>query len=129
MRIVELPMTTNAGGAGTVAVDIAESKGFPSVASGALLYAVEWDANTISGGTAVLSTIGGLNGSAWPVLTLGTAAIVADGWFYPRTFEHNNAGSVLTTYTMPVVIGTLQLVVTGGGSVKSGGAWAYLMDT
>lgn len=126
MRIVPLPVTTVAGGSGTVTAAIADSKGFPSVAGGALLYAVEWDANTITGGTAVLSTIGGLNGSAFPVLTF--SSLTADAWHYPRVAERDNGGTALTSHTIPVVIGTLQLVVTGGGSVKSGGAWAYLMD-
>ena len=115
----DLTGTTNASGAVTVEVG---TKKYPQ-----LLYAVEWvDGDLANEVDAVLSCIDTASGIDTTLLTLTDAD--DDAWYYPREAEDSNVGVALTTYTLNVVQGKLQLVIASGGDTKTGGAWVYTVE-
>jgi len=122
MEIVTLSLTTNAAGAGTVT----SSRNIgPDTAR--VLSAVEWvDGTLADGGTAVLSVVNAYSGVDKTLLTLGSALAKEDGWYYPVSAVHTNAGSAYASYTPQVINGDLRLVVTAGGSVTTCAAHVYL---
>ena len=120
MRIYNLQGTTDSGGDATITV--ATDRGLPQ-----LLYAVEWvDGDLADGVDAVLSVTGNLSGVDHTILTLTNAN--DDAWYYPREIEQDNTGTDLSTYTLPVISDTLQLVISSGGDTKTGGAIIYALE-
>jgi hypothetical protein len=119
-----LEVTTDAAGAGTATAGRSVQRD-----TAKLLYAIEWINGTIAdGGTATLSCVNTLSGVDKTLVTFGSAQTKTDATYYPRHAEHDSGGTAISTYAMPVVNGDLQLVVSGGGSVTTCGAYVYLMD-
>lgn len=120
MRVEWLQVTTDENGDG------AATKALPAGAS-YLLHAVEWiDGDLVDGVDAVLKCVSRAYGPDLTMLTLTNAN--ADNVYFPRELEDDNVGAALTTYTLPVVDGTLQLVIASGGDTKSGGARVILLE-
>lgn len=116
---VILHITTNAGGAATV------THTFPSVA-GRLLYRVDWAVGDLAAGVdAVLKSVNTLDGVDKTLLTLTNANAFAQ--YHPRVVEQGNTGADLTSTTMPLIDGNLQIAVTAGGNVKSGICTVWVM--
>lgn len=97
-----------------------------------LLYAVQWIDGTLeNNNTAVLSTIN--SEAAETLLTLSAGEGDSDVKYYPRALVHDAACTALTgtsggDRTMPVVAGTLQLVIASGGVSTSGGCIVYVLE-
>jgi hypothetical protein len=91
------------------------------------LVAVEWiDGDLADGVDAVLSATVRPSAVDQTLLTLTDAN--SDAMYYPRTLEHDNTGAALTTYTLAIIEGTLQLVISSGGATKTGGCIVYYTD-
>lgn len=121
MRTVRLNVTTDDQGDGEK-TQTPQQGGYSY-----LLYAVEWIKGTFDNGVdATLKCVNTLSGVDRTLLTLTDAN--ADNVYYPRELEDDNAGAALTTYALPVVDGTLQLVVSDGGNAKTGGARVILLE-
>lgn len=94
-----------------------------------LLYAIEWIDGTFDNGVdAVISVQSTESGTALTLATLTNAD--DDAMYYPRHLQHSEAGAALTgtaggDRTRPVLNGTLRLVVSSGGNVKTGGCIVY----
>lgn len=121
MRLVRLNVTTNGSGAGNATQT-------PKVGEYAyLLHAVEWIKGTFDNGVdATLQCVNTLSGVDRTLLTLTDAN--NDALHYPRVLEADNAGGALTTYTLPLVDGDLELTVEQGGDTKTGGCVVYLLE-
>jgi len=97
-----------------------------------LLYAVQWiDGTLADNNTAVLSSTN--SESAETLLTLGAGEGDADVKYYPRALVCDASATALTgtaggDRVMPVVAGTLQLVIAAGGVSTSGGCIVYVME-
>lgn len=122
LHSTKLYVTTNGSGDGTVN-DIRALFGF--------LYAVLWLKDDFADGVdAVLSTQA--PGNVKTLLTL-TDANTDNKWYYPRDVMHTLAGAALTgtggeDLTLPVIDGTLRLVVAQGGATVAGGCIVYWYD-
>jgi hypothetical protein len=91
------------------------------------LIAVQWiDGDLADGVDAVLKAVYTPSGVDTTLLTLTDAN--ADAWYYPVTVENDNAGAALTTRTLQIIEGTLQLTVADGGDTKTGGCIVYYTD-
>lgn len=118
MKQLIFDITTDSSGAYT---------GTRVVAFPELLYAVEWvDTNFDAGVDAVLSVTSTPSGEDVTLITLTNAD--AEKWYYPRHDEHDSSGTALTTDTLPVVNGTLKVVVSNGGNAKTGKVICYLVE-
>ena len=116
---VILNITTNAGGTATV------THTFPST-TGRLLYRVDWAVGDLAAGVdAVLKFVNTLDGVDKTLLTLTNANAFAQ--YHPRVVEQGNTGADLTSTTMPLIDGNLQIAVTSGGNVKSGICTVWVM--
>lgn len=116
---VILSITTNSGGAATV------THVFPSV-TGRLLYRVDWAVGDLATGVdAVLKSVSTLDSVDKTLLTLTNAN--ANAQYHPRVVEQGNTGADLTSTTMPLIDGNLQIAVTSGGNVKSGTCVAWVI--
>jgi hypothetical protein len=121
MITIQLSVTTNAGGVGSASDVLDAGKAY-------LLHAVEWiDGTLVDGVDAVLSCTARAMGQADKTLLTLTDANI-DKCYFPRELEHSNVGAALTTYSLPVVDGTLQLAVTAGGNAMTGGCVCYLVE-
>jgi len=95
------------------------------------LYAVLWLKDDLADGVgAVLSTQA--PGNVKTLLTL-TAANTDNAFYYPRDLVHDAAGTALTGTSggdraLPVIDGTLRLVVAQGGATNAGGCIVYWCD-
>ncbi len=117
IRVYPTVLTTDASGDGTATVSLLG-------AAQQLAYAVEWiDGSLADGVDAVFSYTGNASGVDVTFLTLTNAN--DDKWYYVREAEDDVTGTELTTYTLPLVQGTLQCIVSSGGSVKVGSAYIY----
>ncbi len=124
MTLIErrLVGTTNSSGAATI-VD-------PEGGIIGKLYAVAWvDGTLVDNNTSVLSVING--DAATTLLTLGAGEGDNDDIKYPRTLVQDLSDTDLTgtaggDRAMPVVAGTLQLVIASGGDTKTGGCLVYI---
>jgi len=126
MYVVKFSITTSAAGAYTSAIATAPGSDLDNLGP-KLLYAVEWVDGTMDDGVdAVLSVTSTPSGVDKTLLTLTNAN--DDAWYHPRGVEHDAAGAALTTRALSVVYGTLKLVVSAGGNVKTGACWVYLLD-
>ena len=126
MYVVKFSITTSAAGAYTSAIATAPGSDLDNLGP-KLLYAVEWVDGTLDDGVdAVLSVTATPSGVDKTLLTLTNAN--DDAWYHPRGVEHDAAGAALTTRALSVVYGTLKLVVSAGGNVKTGACWVYLLD-
>lgn len=130
IHTVEFAITTSAGGA-------YDSSATPLSAPHAnvsdhrkgplLLYAVEWiDGDLEDGVDATLSMTSTSSGVDKTLLTLTNAD--NDAWYYPRVPTSDNTGVGTLFYTPQVVEGTLKLVVTDGGTTKTGKCIVYLLE-
>ena len=127
MYVVKFSITTSAAGAYTSAIATAPGSDLDNLGP-KLLYAVEWvDGTMDDGATATLTVTNTPSGVDKTLLTL-TLTTNADAWYHPRGVEHDAAGAALTTRALSVVYGTLKLVVSAGGNVKTGACWVYLLD-
>lgn len=135
MKVLQLDVTTNASGAGTatgqVGSVVPQSNvpygGYVNVAHASHLYAVEWNPGTL--GTATAFAIRALSArGAGTVTMLSVTGGTVPSVYYPRTPEHDYGGTALSTYAMHHVEGTVQLVVTTGGSVLTGTASLWFVD-
>lgn len=133
MKLVELSVTTNAGGAGTATGNVGTVSlsrpaygAYTNVPHASLLYAVEWKPGTLSGTVDYSLYAFPRNGGTVTLLSRTDGSVPAT--YLPRTPEHDNAGTALSTYGMHFVEGTVQLVVSQGGSVGTGSAYLWLMD-
>ena len=119
MKVYEIQVTTDNAGDGATTLIMAH--GMPQ-----LLYAVQWvDGDFADGVDAVLSCTGGA-GVKRTLLTLTDANV--DAVYYPRELEDDNAGVAAATYTLPLVEGLLELVVSDGGDTKTGGCRLYTIE-
>jgi hypothetical protein len=103
--------------------------GLPRTAGPHLLYAVEWvDTDFDAGVDAVLSVTNTPSGIDKTLLTLTNAD--AEAWHYPWALAVKNDGSTAATdfFVPQVVDGTLKLVVSAGGNVKTGKCLVYLQE-
>lgn len=115
---VRLTGDTDTGGDGTIT---------DTMAIFGLLYAVEWiDGDLADGVDAVLSVTNTPSGVDSTLLTLTDAN--DDDWYYPRDVAHDNVGAELSDRTLFVLSGTLQLVISSGGSEKTGGCIVYFIN-
>ncbi len=120
---VRLDVTTDTNGDGSL------------VASRALvgrLYAVDLIDGTYDDGVdATLSCINTPSGVARDLLVI--ANYNTDQTLYPRTLLHGDSNGAALTGTaggdrdMPLVNGTLKLVIAQGGNTKTGGVIAYVL--
>lgn len=112
--------TTNASGAATF-TDTLSVLGY--------LYAVETVDGTFDDGVdATLSVVSTESGTALTLLTLTDWN--TDAMYYPRHVVHGETGTALTGTAggdrcMPVLNGTLQVVIAQGGNTKTGGLIVY----
>lgn len=119
MKVIELSITTDA------AQDGSDTEALPLNAV-YLLYAFEWiDGDFADGVDAVLACTGPSDVER-TLLTLTDAN--ADKMYYPRELEDDNAGAEGTTYTLPVVEGTVSLTVSSGGAIKTGKGRLHLAE-
>jgi len=122
LHSTKLYVTTDGSGDGTVN-DIRALFGF--------LYAVLWLKDDFANGVdAVLSTQA--PGNVKTLLTL-TDANTDNAFYYPRDLVHDAAGAALTGTSggdraLPVIDGTLRLVVAQGGATVAGGCIVYWYD-
>lgn len=120
LRSMVLTGTTNAGGDLTVNAEFGVF---------GHLDAVEWVIGTFDAGVdATLSVQKTGSGVASTLLTLTDAN--ANAWYRPREVAHGNTGTALTgtaggDRVMPVIDGTLRLVVAQGGNTKTGSLIVY----
>lgn len=121
LKDIRLFGTTSAGGAATL---IAERPVFGR------LVAVEWiDGSFDDGVDGTLSVIRTPSGVDLTLLTLTDAN--NDALYYPRHQVHGSTGAGLTLdgtrllVEMPIITGTLQLVIAQGGDAKTGGCIVY----
>jgi hypothetical protein len=135
MKTVTFNITTTAGGAydSSTAANAATVTGQrSSTGSPYLLYAVEWvDTDFDAGVDAVLSVTSTPSGADLTLLTLTNAD--NEVMYYPRHDAHTNAGAAIVDgasltgeRVMPIVDGTLKLVVSAGGATKTGKCLVYL---
>ncbi len=121
----QINIVTDSGGGFTSTV--ANS---PQVALGPhapfLLYSVQWIDGTLDDGVDAVLSITPPNGASRTLATLTNAN--DDEWYRPWGIVHDNTGTATTFYTPQVVEGTLKLVVTSGGNVKSGTCICYLVE-
>lgn len=95
-----------------------------------LLYAVRWvDGDFADGVDAVISTQG--HEAAATLLTLTDAN--NDAWYYPRDLVHSATGGALTgaaggDRALPLMVGIPRLVVSSGGSTKTGSCILYYFE-
>jgi hypothetical protein len=120
---IRLTGTTTAGGAATITAERAVL---------GLLYAVQWiDGDLANNNTAVLSAVRTDSAVDQALHTQVAGEGDDDGWYYPRVAVHDLSAVGLTydgTRTvneMPVINGTLQLVIADGGNAKTGGCIVY----
>jgi hypothetical protein len=121
---IQLVGTTSTAGAATI-VDTGAIRGY--------LERIEWKVGTLSttGTSAVVSVVNTPSGVSETLLTLSTIYATANGIYYPRTPAHNAACVALTAAAggdcvRPLIAGTLQCVIAGGGSALTGGAIVYI---
>lgn len=137
MKTVMFDITTTSGGAydSSTSANAPTIKGGSSSTSGPhLLYAVEWvDTDFDAGVDAVLSVTGTPSGADLTLLTLSNAD--AEAIYYPRVDAHGNTGAAWSegadktaTRVEQIVHGTLKLVVSSGGNVKTGKCLVYLKE-
>ena len=124
IRDIKLIGTTNSGG---VTITSPESvKGY--------LYKVKWvDGDLVDAVTGALTVIETPEGVDETLLTLANPLGNADKNYYPRDIVHNLAGAALTGTAggdreMLLVVGKLKLVIASGGTAKTGGCVAYILE-
>jgi len=123
LKSIKLTGTTSAGGAVTITAT-------RSIL--ARLYAVEWIDGTFDDGVdGTLSFVQSESEVDTTLLTLTDAN--SDAWYYPRALVHDASGTALTgtaggDRTLPVINGTLKLVIAQGGNAKTGGCIVYYCD-
>ena len=118
MRVVELSVTTNSSGVGSVTVDL----GAPY-----LLYKVEYNVGNFAAGVdPTLSNVSTRNGTDEAVLTLTDAN--SDAVHYPVVAESSNAGAAETTKRIPIVGNSVKLAIAQGGDTKTGAMWLTLVE-
>jgi hypothetical protein len=119
VNVYEIEATTD--GSGDATEELLIPHGEPQ-----LLYGVEWvDGDFADGVDAVLSCTGP-SGVKRTLLTLTNAN--DDAMYYPRELEDDNVGAESTGYTMAIVNGTLELVVSSGGASKTGKCRVYTVE-
>lgn len=117
LQVVKLYGTTSTGGALTV-TDTAFLKGY--------LHSVRWIDGDLADGVDAVLSVDSREGDSPDVTLLTLTNANDDAVYYPREAEHGNTGSALATYTWPVVDGQLKLVISSGGSEKTGGCLVYV---
>lgn len=121
-RTVPFKITTDSGG-GFTSTAAAQNR----LRDPLLLYAVNWvDIDFDAGVDAVLSVTDPVTAQETTLMTLSNQD--AEAWHYPRVPEDDTLGADIATYCMHLVVGTLKLVVTNGGNVKTGYCVAYLLE-
>jgi len=122
IRRIKLYGTTDSGGDLTV-----ESK----LPVAGLLRSIQWiDGDFADGVDAVISFMARGPGDEHTVLTLTDANV--DAWYHPGSAVDDNAGvnasfnGTQIVYTLTVIDGLLKLVVSDGGSGKTGGCIVYI---
>jgi len=124
MTLVERRLigTTNSDGAATITD--------PEGGVIGKLYAVAWvDGSLVDNNTSVLSVIN--SDAATTLLTLGSGEGDSDDIKYPRVLVQDLEDTDLTgtaggDRAMPVISGTLRLVIASGGDKKTGGCLVYI---
>ena len=119
LRSVQLRVTTNASGVGSVTL--------PDAILG-LLYMVKWkDGDFDDGVDAVLSVAAHGDAPARTLLTLTNAN--DDAEYLTRVQGSGNTGSVIAgVYDYPIIDGRLTLTIAQGGNVKTGGGGVYIIE-
>lgn len=118
LREHKLTGTTAADGSLTV---LAETSYF------GFLYAVEWIDGTFDDGVdGVLSATYTPSAVDKTLLTLTDAN--ADAWYHPRVATCGATGAADGGTDLPIVNGTLKLVIAQGGNAKTGGAIVYVWE-
>jgi hypothetical protein len=118
MKLQNLPVTTNSGGA-------ASATGRTIIGK---LYAIEYRPGTLDTGATVTVTCE--SGSSKPLLTK-TSAGTANTWFYPRDLVHAVADGAALTGTaggdraLPILNGAPKVVIASGGSTLTGAVIVY----
>ena len=119
-RQVFLNVTTDAAGDGVS--DIAKVPGLSG-----LVYSVEWLQGTLAATTdATLEVVNTGGGVDKTVLTLTDQT--ADAEFKVRDSEHDDTGTALATFALPIISGKLRLTVAQGGNVLSGGCIVNIIE-
>jgi hypothetical protein len=116
MRRIALNVTTNSSGDGS-------TTGGSTLG---VLYAVQLVDGTFDDGVDITLTAeqGDLS-----VPLLVKADFNTDSIYYPRVLEAGNTdGAALTTYALPIVVGSPKALVAAGGNVKSGTFILYVID-
>jgi hypothetical protein len=110
-----IPLSCDASGDGVITAGLGGTY---------LLYAVEWiQGDFASGVDATIEVVNRADsvGALAPDYTLLTLTdLSADGFYRPRELEHDNVGVALTTSTLPVVDGDIQVTIADGGVSKAG---------
>ncbi len=121
LRNITLIGTTSSGGAATIN---------SAQAVFGTLYAVRWVDGSLADGVDAVLTVenAGGQGLSHTLLTLTDAN--ADAFYYPRHVVHGEAAAALTGTSggdraMPLLDGTLRLVIADGGNAATGGAIVY----
>jgi len=91
-----------------------------------LLAGVQWiDGDLADGVDAVISVDMDDDAADLTLLTLTNAD--SDAWYFPKVTADSNAGTeIATEFVEQIVNGKLKLVITSGGSGKSGGCIVYV---
>jgi hypothetical protein len=122
------PITTNASGDATV---YAEGASSPAQAVLGKLYAIEYRPGTIATGATVTVTCE--SGSSKPLLTKSSAG-TSNSWYYPRDLVHAVLDGAALTGTsggdraLPVLNGSIKVVIASGGNAASGSLIAYFEE-
>jgi hypothetical protein len=121
LKEVRLSGTTSAGGALTVNSTI------PILGR---LFSVQWIDGTFDNGVdGIISTQGHQSSKTLLTVTDGDD----DALYYPRDLVHDETGAALTgtqggDRAMPLMVGTLRLVVSDGGNAKTGGCIVFYVE-
>lgn len=121
MKVVPLSWTTNTGGAATVNAYSVVGK----------VYAVRYVPGDTDTGATV--TVTAESDSSFPILVKASAG-TSNVTFYPRVIVHGNTDGAALTGTsggdrdLPVVFGTLRVVIASGGAVKSGKVQVFVEE-
>lgn len=118
-------VTVNADGDGT---------GYSESGVFGLLYKVQWISGDLADNNTSVLTCDNSSQSDETLLTLGAGEGDTDLVYYPRALACDAAGTALTgtaggDRVMPLVLGTLKLVIAAGGVSKTGGCIVYVMES
>jgi hypothetical protein len=119
LKHVTLRVTTDGSGNGITTSSIHGVQG--------VLLAIEWVKGTLANGVdAVVSCVNTPSGIDQDILSLTDAN--SNGWYYPRSIEHNLLGAEQEPTVPPIINGDLKLTVASGGSLNSGHCVIYYVD-